>query len=158
MVYFKTKNPIWGKSWSVLQWMRLVNCMAIWSKLLPFRIFHGHLVYFVFVLVYMSRFGMLYQENLATLPARKYYTYRGQSYNRCISVTTLALLRTWVLKRTYVGMYRKIFKNTFLSVFCIFLQRWRWNSWTEELDKESFVFRLFLLRWTKTLRFSMLSS
>jgi hypothetical protein len=81
MVYFKTKNPIWGKSWSVLQWMRLVNCMAIWSKLLPFRIFHGHLVYFVFVLVYMSRFGMLYQENMATLyPTPAFALYRPQHF------------------------------------------------------------------------------
>jgi hypothetical protein len=33
--------------------------MAIWSILQPFRILYGHLVYFVVILVYISRFGML---------------------------------------------------------------------------------------------------
>jgi hypothetical protein len=32
-----------------------------------FGIFYGHLVYSVIFLVYISRFGKLYQENLATL-------------------------------------------------------------------------------------------
>jgi hypothetical protein len=36
--------------------------MVIWSISLPFEIFHGHLVYFVAILVYFSNFGMLYQE------------------------------------------------------------------------------------------------
>jgi hypothetical protein len=36
--------------------------MAIWSILLPLGTFYRHLVYFVAILVYFSRFGMLYQE------------------------------------------------------------------------------------------------
>jgi hypothetical protein len=45
--------------------MKDVNLMAFCSNLLPFRIVYGHLVYFVVILVYF--FGMLHQENLATL-------------------------------------------------------------------------------------------
>jgi hypothetical protein len=39
-----------------------VNFTAILSILLPFRTFHGHLVYVVVILVYLSRFGMLCKE------------------------------------------------------------------------------------------------
>jgi hypothetical protein len=45
MVYFKAKNL--GKFWRFLQWKILVHFMAIYSFLLPFGIFCGHLVYFV---------------------------------------------------------------------------------------------------------------
>jgi hypothetical protein len=38
----------------------LVYFVVIWYILLPFGMFYGHLVY-------ISRFGMLYRENLATL-------------------------------------------------------------------------------------------
>jgi hypothetical protein len=53
--------------------------MAIWNCVLPFGIFHDHLVYFVVVwhillliyflgnLAYFPRFGMFHQENLAAL-------------------------------------------------------------------------------------------
>jgi hypothetical protein len=58
MVYFKTKNNSLGKFWSVLQWQMLVNVEAIWSILLPFGIFYGHLVHFVAFRVYISRFGL----------------------------------------------------------------------------------------------------
>jgi hypothetical protein len=40
----------------------LVNVMAIRSILLLFGILYGNLVYFVVILVYFSRFEMLYQE------------------------------------------------------------------------------------------------
>jgi hypothetical protein len=41
----------------------LVNFMAIWSiYALLFGIFYVHLVYFVVILVYFSRFGILLQE------------------------------------------------------------------------------------------------
>jgi hypothetical protein len=36
--------------------------MALWSVLRSFGIFYGHLEYFGFLLVYFSRFGMLYEE------------------------------------------------------------------------------------------------
>jgi hypothetical protein len=64
MVYFQTENPDLGKFWNVLQRKMLVNFMAIRAILLPFRTYYlnGHLVYFVVILVYFSRFGMLYQE------------------------------------------------------------------------------------------------
>jgi hypothetical protein len=39
---FKTKNPNLGTFFSVLQGKMLVKFMAIWSILLPFRIFCGH--------------------------------------------------------------------------------------------------------------------
>jgi hypothetical protein len=60
MVYFRTKNL--DKFFSVLQWKMLVKFMDISTVLLPFCICHGHLDYFVVILVYFSRFGMLYQE------------------------------------------------------------------------------------------------
>jgi hypothetical protein len=60
-MYFQTKNTNLGKFWRALQWN------AIWSILQLFGIFYGHLVYSMVVLVYLSRFGTLYQENLATL-------------------------------------------------------------------------------------------
>jgi hypothetical protein len=41
--------------------------MAIRSILLPFRIFYGHLEYFVGVLVYFSLFWYVAPKNLATL-------------------------------------------------------------------------------------------
>jgi hypothetical protein len=62
MVYYQTKNPNFGKFRSVLQRNMLVNFMASWSISLPSGIFCGHLVYFVTILVYFSRFGMLYHE------------------------------------------------------------------------------------------------
>jgi hypothetical protein len=36
--------------------------MAIWYNVWPFGIMYGHLVYFGVILVYFSRFGMLYHE------------------------------------------------------------------------------------------------
>jgi hypothetical protein len=62
MVYFQTKNPNLGKFWSVLQ-----HFVAIWSILLPFRILNGHMVYFVVILVYFSRFGICTKKNMAAL-------------------------------------------------------------------------------------------
>jgi hypothetical protein len=41
--------------------------MDIWSILQPFDIFYDHLVLFVGIWYCFSRFGMLYQKNLATL-------------------------------------------------------------------------------------------
>jgi hypothetical protein len=41
--------------------------MAIWSILLPFGIVCGLLVYYMNIWHTFSRFGMLYQKNLATL-------------------------------------------------------------------------------------------
>jgi hypothetical protein len=55
MVYFQTKNPNLGKFPSVLHWKRLVNFKAIWSILLPFRIFYGHLVILVYFSVLVPR-------------------------------------------------------------------------------------------------------
>jgi hypothetical protein len=34
----------------------VINVMAIWSILLPFRMFYGHLVYFVVILAYLPTF------------------------------------------------------------------------------------------------------
>jgi hypothetical protein len=55
MVYFQTKNPHLGKFWRVLQWKMLVYFVAIRPIFLPLGIFCG-------LLVYISRFGLLYQE------------------------------------------------------------------------------------------------
>jgi hypothetical protein len=61
---FEPKNPIgviFGGSCNVgVFYEHLVDFTAICSILRPFGIFYGYLVYF-------SRFGMLYQENLAPL-------------------------------------------------------------------------------------------
>jgi hypothetical protein len=53
---FKPKIANFGKYWNVLQWKMLVNFTAIRSILLPFRIFYGHLVYFVGTLLYVFPF------------------------------------------------------------------------------------------------------
>jgi hypothetical protein len=69
MVYFQTKTPNLGKLWSALQKKILLNFMALWSILLPFRIFYGPLVYFV-VTFGMYVFPVLVcrtTKNLATL-------------------------------------------------------------------------------------------
>jgi hypothetical protein len=62
-VIFSNQN--FGKYWNVLPWKMLVKFMAIWSILLPFRIIHGHLVYFVVIWVYFL-VGCT-KKNLATL-------------------------------------------------------------------------------------------
>jgi hypothetical protein len=60
-----TKNPNLGKFWSVLHLETLVNFKAIWSILLLFGIFYGHLVYFVVILVHF--FPFCAKKNLSTL-------------------------------------------------------------------------------------------
>jgi hypothetical protein len=64
MVYFQTKNPHLGKLLSVLQWKKLANVMAIWSILLQFRTFYGHLGIF-------CPFWYIVPKNLATLVRRR---------------------------------------------------------------------------------------
>jgi hypothetical protein len=63
---FKTKIPIFGQFWRVLQWKVLVYLhimyMSIWSILWLFG-------------VSFTPLGMLYQQNLATLPAKPTYVY-----------------------------------------------------------------------------------
>jgi hypothetical protein len=67
MVCFQTQNPNLGKSWGVLQWKMLLYFMPIWSIFRPLEIFYDHLVKFVVICYIFPRFGMLCQENLATL-------------------------------------------------------------------------------------------
>jgi hypothetical protein len=45
-----------------LQWEILEYFMTLWSILRPLEIVNGHFVYFVVILVYFPRFGILYQE------------------------------------------------------------------------------------------------
>jgi hypothetical protein len=45
-----------------LLWKILVYFMTIWSILLLFEIFYGHLVHFVVIWYIFPRFGILYQE------------------------------------------------------------------------------------------------
>jgi hypothetical protein len=45
--------------------------MAILNIWRPFGIFYGYLVYFVGIRYIFSRFGILYQDNLATRKGRK---------------------------------------------------------------------------------------
>jgi hypothetical protein len=47
MAYFQTKNTNLGKFWRVLQWKMVVYFMGIWSILLPFGLFRGHLVQYI---------------------------------------------------------------------------------------------------------------
>jgi hypothetical protein len=63
MVCFKTKNPNLGKFWRALQWKMLVYFNDTWS------ILHMLFCYILWtfgvvrgILVYFSRFGILYQE------------------------------------------------------------------------------------------------
>jgi hypothetical protein len=44
--------------------------MSVWSILRPFGIFGSNLVYFIVIWYIFFCFGMLYQEKLATLPAK----------------------------------------------------------------------------------------
>jgi hypothetical protein len=41
---------------------------GLFTYIQPFGIFNGHLVHYVVLWYIFSRFGLLYQENLATLP------------------------------------------------------------------------------------------
>jgi hypothetical protein len=41
--------------------------MTIWSILLPFGLFYGHLVYFAVILVHIANFGNLYKEQSGNL-------------------------------------------------------------------------------------------
>jgi hypothetical protein len=59
IVYFQTKNPDLVKLWSVLQWK---SWWILWSFGLCTYIFYDLLAYFMVILVYCSRFCMLYQE------------------------------------------------------------------------------------------------
>jgi hypothetical protein len=66
MVYFKTKTPNLGgvlqwKMWVYLFYGHLVYFMTIWYILGQFGIVYG-------IGIYFPRFGMLHQNNLATLP------------------------------------------------------------------------------------------
>jgi hypothetical protein len=49
--------------------------MSIWSISLPLGILYSHLVYYVTMLVYFSRFGMLYQEKSGSLATRDELNY-----------------------------------------------------------------------------------
>jgi hypothetical protein len=63
MVYFQTKNRKLGKFFEGLAMEDVGTFYAhlvYFTYIRPFSIFNGHLVYF-------SRFGMLHQDNLATL-------------------------------------------------------------------------------------------
>jgi hypothetical protein len=96
MVYFQTKDPNLGKFWSVLQWKLLVNFVAIRSILLPFRIFYGLLVYFVVILAYFSRFGMLYQDKSGNPdPASEQRRNSRQKFPRHVFSSKQQQVRSW---------------------------------------------------------------
>jgi hypothetical protein len=73
MVYFQTKNPNLGKFWRVLLWKILLYFITIWPAyftaigtiLWPFDIFCGNLVY-------IPRFGILYQDKSGN-PDRRWH-------------------------------------------------------------------------------------
>jgi hypothetical protein len=67
MVYFQTKNPNLGKLWRVFQLKMLVYFTAIWFILLPFGIFCGHLIHFMFILNIFPILVCCTNKNLATL-------------------------------------------------------------------------------------------
>jgi hypothetical protein len=68
MAFCQSKTPDLGKFFEglaikdigILLHGHLVYFTGIWSSLWPFSIFYGYLVYF-------SHFGVLHQENVATL-------------------------------------------------------------------------------------------
>jgi hypothetical protein len=71
---FQTKKSNLGKFWRVLQWKMLVYFMSILSTLRPWKIFCGHLVYFVAIWYILWSFGVFFpvlvyctKKNLATL-------------------------------------------------------------------------------------------
>jgi hypothetical protein len=65
---FKPKNPNLGKFWRALEWKIFVYSMAIWNIYGLFGIFYGELVSIWYI---FPRFGILCQENLATLENRQ---------------------------------------------------------------------------------------
>jgi hypothetical protein len=67
MVCFQTKNSDLGKFWRVVRCKTMVYFMDPGFILRSFVIFYGHLVKFVVIWYIFSHFGILYQENLATL-------------------------------------------------------------------------------------------
>jgi hypothetical protein len=60
MVYSQNKNPNLGKFWRALDGEMLLKFMAIGNILQTFRIFHDHLVHFMFI-------WYIFPKNLATL-------------------------------------------------------------------------------------------
>jgi hypothetical protein len=71
MAYFQTKNPDMGKFLTVLQWKMLVYYVSIWYIFWLLGIFFGYLGKILAIWSSISRFGILYQENLATLTRRE---------------------------------------------------------------------------------------
>jgi hypothetical protein len=64
---FKPKNPDLGTFWRALDRKIYIYFIASWNILWRFGAFYDHLVNFVFIWYNVSGFGIMYQENLATL-------------------------------------------------------------------------------------------
>jgi hypothetical protein len=67
MVCFQTKNPSLGKIFGASDWKMLIYFTAICNILWMFAIFYDHPVHVVFIWYIFSSFGIMHQENLATL-------------------------------------------------------------------------------------------
>jgi hypothetical protein len=68
MESFQTKYLTLGKFWRVLQWKMLVYFSAIGSILLSFLLYYSASWYILLSFgIFFPRFGLFYQENLATL-------------------------------------------------------------------------------------------
>jgi hypothetical protein len=67
MAYYQTKNPNMDTFLRALDWLMVINCIAIGYILLTFGIFYDHLVHFVFIGHIFFGFGITHHKNLATL-------------------------------------------------------------------------------------------
>jgi hypothetical protein len=64
---FQTKNPNMGKFRRDLQWKMFVYIMVIWSIVLPFGIFCGHLACFIVIWYILPVLVSCTNTNLATM-------------------------------------------------------------------------------------------
>jgi hypothetical protein len=67
----EARLPDMGKFLTVLQWKMLVYYVSIWYIFWLLGIFFGYLGKILAIWSSISRFGILYQENLATLTRRE---------------------------------------------------------------------------------------
>jgi hypothetical protein len=135
MVYFSNqKTPIWVNKGGPWNGKGLYSYfMAIWYRLRPFNTCYGPFIYFVVILVYFSRFGMLYQE---------------KSGNP--GVCDLADTRVSAIKTAIGRKKKKLFSLSF-SLFWRRFQKIK-RRWVINVGQTTFTKRFFCLRFFRRVR------
>jgi hypothetical protein len=120
----------------MLRWKMVVYFMTVWSILLPFGIFGGHLVYFWSFGTFFSVLVFWYREKSGNPDCGDYFnqvpdwpkrlphgrkSFRVLSWSRRDVVTQVRWTLVRLLGRTYVPTYVPMYLCT-LMVFSIFIQ------------------------------------